>query len=76
MNDIRTNFQRHLDRNKDEAASQWEHELKSLDMTGDYSLEDAQKFLQATTKKSVSSWAVSLELTTRHKAMQKIISSL
>jgi hypothetical protein len=71
-----TNFQKYLDDLSTRRSSEWETKLKSLDMTGPYEMADAEAFLKSVTMKNTASWAVRLELTTRHSALKKIIDGI
>ena len=71
-----TNFQKYLDQNALLSKEVWQKELSNLDLTGDFHLEDADKFFDSITKKSVAHWAVGEEITTRHEALKRIIESV
>jgi hypothetical protein len=71
-----TNFQNYLDQNYSARSAEWSGELANLDLSGDFTVADANNFLQSVTKKSVANWAVGAELTTRHDSLKKIIDSV
>jgi hypothetical protein len=73
---VATNFQSYLDQNYSARSAEWNSELANLDFSGDFTVADANNFLQLVTKKSVANWAVSAELTTRHDSLKKIIDSV
>jgi len=70
-----TNFQKHLDKQYKERSEDWGNQLKDINWGGDFELADAEEFLRATTAKNIGSWAVGLEIKTRHNALKKIIDS-
>ncbi|MBX2847823.1 MAG: type III secretion protein HrpF [Acidiferrobacterales bacterium] len=70
-----TNFQKHLDNQYSERSDDWSEQLKDINWGGDFELADAEAFFRATTAKNVGTWAVGLELKTRHNALKKIIDS-
>lgn len=69
-------LQKELDRNYSQAQSKWNNSLTNLNMAGDFSVADAQEFLQMTTMKSTRNWAVSQELSVNHEAQKKVIDSI
>jgi hypothetical protein len=71
-----TNFQSYLDQNYNTRSAEWSGELANLDFSGDFTVADANTFLQSVTKKSVANWAISAELTSRHDSLKKIIDSV
>ena len=70
-----TNFQKHLDQQYNERSEEWGEQLRDINWGGDFEFADSEAFFRATTAKNIGSWAIGLEIKTRHNALKKIIDS-